>query len=354
MKFIIFVLGVLVLLTSCGGRVPAASWYGTAADQDHVLLAANEQILALDPESGAELWAFPPERDPETGTFYAAPLVHGQLVIVGSFDPQGKLYALSVQDGSQQWVVETKGQIIESPVIANGDIIVGTDEGDVFAIAVETHQERLLFKAQAAIWAAPLVDPTANRLYVASMDHRLYALDLTTGETLWQFDAGGAIAGTPALSDDTLYLGSLNNTFYAVRADTGEQIWHIQTDGWVWGGPVVQDDTVYVGDLSGTLYALDTADGSPRWTFQADGGIRATPLLSDDTLYIGTRSNTVYALDAYEGTIKWELPITGSILGQPILHQGRLFISPHNAKIKLLALNPESGAKLWEYPSQEE
>jgi len=46
--------------------------------------------------------------------------------------------------------------------------------------------------------------------------------------------------------------------------------------------------------------------------------------------------------------------VTGSILSQPVLHQGYLLISPHNAKVQLIALDPESGAERWSYPPQEE
>lgn len=351
---LLFLFSVIVLLAGCGGGAPAASWFGIAAQGDVVYLAANQQTFALNLESGAELWAFPPKPDQETGPFYATPLLLDDTIVLGSFDPQGRLYAISTTSGNPAWAVETDGKIVEGATRAGSDMVVGTDEGKIFLVEAETQTVHLLLDADAAIWSTPLVDELTGRLYVTSMDHYLYAIDLESGELLWRFKAGGAIAGTPALSDGALFFGGLNSRFYAIDAESGAELWHVQTDGWVWGGPQAQSDVVYFGDLSGKLYALSTADGSVRWTLEVDGGVRATPLLVNDRLYFGTREGKVYALQAEDGVQQWALPVTGSILSQPVLHQGYLLISPHNAKVQLIALDPESGAERWSYPPQEE
>ena len=123
---------------------------------------------------------------------------------------------------------------------------------------------------------------------------------------------------------------------------------------WVWGGPLVEGDTVYFGDLAGMLYALDVSDGSQRWTFSAEGGVRAAPTLWRDLLYFGTREGEVYALKAEDGTQQWMMPMPGAVYTQPVVAGDHLLVSPHNAKVRLVALDPESGAERWSYPRQEE
>src|SRR3990172_5896337 len=102
---LLFSLSALILLSSCGGGLPAASWFGVAAAEGTVFLAAHEKVFALNLESGAELWAFPPQPDQKIGPFYAPPLLTNQVIIVGGFG-DGKLYAISRDRGLHEWVVE--------------------------------------------------------------------------------------------------------------------------------------------------------------------------------------------------------------------------------------------------------
>lgn len=345
--------GTLTLLTSCGGGLPAISWFGIAASDDTVYLAANEQVFALDVESGDELWAFPHQSDREIGPFYATPLVGKEAVVVGGFG-DGKLYALSQSGGAQDWAVETDASIVEGAVSTNGKVVVGNNNGQVYLIDTETQQEQILLQAKKPIWAVPLVDEVNGRIYIAAMDHRLYAVDLESGEQLWSFKAGGALVGTPALDDGVLYLGALDSNLYAIDAETGQKLWRFKADGWVWGGPLVDEGTVYFGDMSGQFYALDVVSQEERWTFEAEGGVRVTPLLVDGVLYFGTRKGKVYAVRAANGTQEWMMPQPGAIHSQPVISGGYLLVVPHNAKVKLVALDLEGGAERWSYPQREE
>jgi outer membrane protein assembly factor BamB len=227
--------GVLIFLVSCTGGLPAASWFGVSAGDDVAYLAANEQLFALNLESGAELWAFPAAPNREVGPFFSTPLVTADSVVVGGFG-DGKLYAVARNGGSQDWSVETDAAIVDGPVTIDGEIVVGNNDGVVYRVDWETQSKELLLQADSAIWATPLVDRAAGRLYIASMDHHLYALDLTTGEQVWVFEAGGALVGTPAISDGKLYFGDLSSTFYVIDAGTAGELWRVDTQGWVWGG----------------------------------------------------------------------------------------------------------------------
>jgi outer membrane protein assembly factor BamB len=346
-------LGAMTLLTSCGGGLPVASWFGISVDDGTVYVAASDQVRAINLESGAELWAFPREPDRQTGPFYATPLLTENQVIVGGFG-DGKLHAIRQDEGTQDWAVETGATIVEGAVSTDDGIIVGNSKGEVYLVESESQEKRLLLDVDEPIWAMPLLDDHNGRVYIAAMDHHLYAVDLESGEQLWAFEADGALVGTPALSDGVLYFGALNNTFYAIEAETAEERWRIETDGWVWGGALVDGDVIYFGDLSGKLYALDAATGSERWTFEAEGGVRVTPLLVDDSLFFGTREGKVYAVRASAGTQVWVLSLEGPIFSQPVIKDEYLLVSPHNAKVQLVALNPESGAEHWAYPRREE
>jgi glucose dehydrogenase len=350
-------LGVLILLAGCTGGVPASSWFGISASGTTVFLAANSQVIALNLENGSQLWSFPVEAQKDVGPFYAKPLSLNNTLVVGSYASAGTLYGLSPSGGAQSWSVALEAPIVAGATPVSGGFVVADDAGAVFFVDSETQAKRPLVTTRAAVWDAPLVDEAQGRVYVASLDHSVYAVDFASGDVIWTFEAGGALIGTPTLGSGVLYFGSLDDTFYAVDASTGQELWQFSTDGWVLGSPVVDSGTVYFGSMAGTVYALSATDGSQSWTFEADGGVRAGIVLekgtgAGDLLYVGTRPGTVYALRTGDGTQVWSLPLNGPIYSKPVLHNGLLLVSPFNAKVQLAALDPESGAQRWSYPSQ--
>jgi outer membrane protein assembly factor BamB len=352
-RMLVVLFAALVVLAGCSGGVQQASWFGIAVGETDAYIAANEQVVAVDLESGAQKWAFPVETDGDNGPYLATPLVESATIDIGAYDSNGTLLALS-QDGGELWSVLTNAPMVEGPASTQGGLVVGNNSGEVYLIDRETQEKRLLLKVDEAIWATPLVDEANGRVYVPSMDHHLYAVDLESADKIWAFKATGALVGTPALSDGQLFLGTLTNHFFAVDADTGGERWRFDTDGWVWGGPLVDGDVVYFGDLSGTVYALNAADGSQIWTFSAEDGVRGTPLLLGDLLYVGTRGGKVIAIRAADGTQQWSQSLSAAIYTNLVSAGDVVLASPHNAKVQLVALDPQSGAERWSYPRQEE
>lgn len=351
---LLFFFAVLTLLAGCSGGTQVASWFGVAASDDVVYLAADEDVVALDLESGAELWSYPVEPDRQLfGPFYATPLVTGDLVNVGGYS-DGEISALSRDSGVLDWAVDTGDGILNGAASVDGALVVGNDAGAVYLIDQETQEKRLILQTDEAVWATPSVDEANDRVFVSSKDHHLYAVTLSTGEELWAFDAGGALVGTPALRDGVVYVGTLTSKLYAVDAETGAELWRFDTEGWIWGGPLIVDDTIYFGDLDGNVYALDATGGSQRWVLKADDGVRSTPAFSDGILYFGTRKGSVYSVSAEDGSQGWVQTVPGGIYTQPVISGGTLVVSPHAAKVQLTALDAESGAIRWSYPPLEE
>ncbi|HEV2108846.1 MAG TPA: PQQ-binding-like beta-propeller repeat protein, partial [Thermomicrobiales bacterium] len=62
-------------------------------------------------------------------------------------------------------------------------------------------------------------------IYVGSNDGSLYALDAETGEERWRFTTDGPISGSAAVAEGAVYLASGDGYAYAVDAETGEERW---------------------------------------------------------------------------------------------------------------------------------
>ena len=103
-----------------------------------------------------------------------------------------------------------------------------------------------------------------DRVYVPMTDGRIVALQIETGEPVWEHRLGGAPNEIQATSD-FVYAGSTDNYFYALRARDGLIAWRWPTGGNVVGRPVVDNRLVYFVSFDNVLRALDKNTGNQRW-----------------------------------------------------------------------------------------
>ena len=175
-----------------------------------------------------------------------------------------------------------------APVAVDGTILVSLEHGKLSAFDQQTNQETWLFPAKdaknmdlKAIYGTPVTGD--GRVYVGAFDGTFYALDLATGQVLWQQTTGGAIVGGAALADGTVYVGSSDNKLYAFDAASGAYRWPaFEAQGDIWSTPVVDQGTVYVASMDKRVYALDAATGQSKWSkpFEANGAMPSTPAIS--------------------------------------------------------------------------
>ena len=72
------------------------------------------------------------------------------------------------------WKHPTAGVVSSSPVIAEGVLYVGSEDGNLFALDAETGEPRWMHPTGDKVYSSPSV--TDGILYVGSSDGRLYAL----------------------------------------------------------------------------------------------------------------------------------------------------------------------------------
>ncbi len=139
-------------------------------------------------------------------------------------------------------------------------------------------------------------------VFVAAVDdHALYALDRTSGKTLWTYVASGRIDSPPTIHQGTALFGSADGYVHCLRASDGALIWRFRAaecdrrvmsygqleSAWpVHGSVLVRTGVAYVvagrsmfldGGL--TLYRLDPRSGKVLSTTKMDGN---DPMTGED------------------------------------------------------------------------
>jgi eukaryotic-like serine/threonine-protein kinase len=348
---ILFYFALLILaasLSACGGQT-FASWPGFTVNQETAYLAFNQYVYAVSIPNGEFLWRFPAEPERNV-SFYAPPALtpEGSL-IVGSFSqggPEAKLYSLDAATGSQQWVFEEASfHYIAKPLVTTNGIYAPNADGTLYALNFNGSL-RWKFTTERSLWASPATNETCDCIYVASMDHKLYALDAQTGALDWETqDLGGALAASPVFGDDgVIFIGTSGSQMLALDAESGQQLWAYDSEGWIWSDAAYHQNVLYFGDLDGYLYALDAQSGSERWKIQADGAILSKPLIWNERLFYTTEMTNIYALNL-DGTPVWQRETSAKVYGAVVASGDTLIVATTDSENPLIAYNEDGGTK---------
>ncbi len=367
----------MLVLAGCGSAAPAVGWAPPVSANSVVYISSSGgKVYALDTSSGQRKWVYPSDNNQHIAasgsSLYAAPIVGGDNIIAAGSDH--KLYVLKASTGEKVCEFQTGDAIIATPGYANGTAYVGSTDivpnlltnfdpakiPELFKTApsklyaVDTNaplngqcKELWEFTTKDKIWAQPLVDN--GRVYVASLDHFLYALDAATGKLVWDkpFDAGGAIASSPKIANGILYFGSFDTNVYAVNAADGKQVWKFPTGNWVWADPLLVKNLIVVGSLDGNVYAIDAKTGLLAWTkpFTTGAGVRAAAAGNEQFVYVGSEDSKVYALNLSDGSKVWEYNAEARVLAAPALVNGMVIVQ--NSSHSVDALDAASGQRKW-------
>ncbi|MFL5819730.1 MAG: PQQ-binding-like beta-propeller repeat protein [Solirubrobacteraceae bacterium] len=134
-----------------------------------------------------------------------------------------------------------------------------------------------------------------GRVLLGGNDGSVYALDARTGAQKWRFDAEGYVYASAAIRGGRLYIGDFGGGFHALSIKTGREIWRHQM-GPILGSATVIRNVVYVSSLRPSrTVGLDPDTGRVVWRFR-DG--QFSPVIADDDeAWLGGRTR-FYALRA--------------------------------------------------------
>jgi outer membrane protein assembly factor BamB len=193
-------------------------------------------------------------------------------------------------------------------------------------------------------------------LFVTSLDHSIFAIDLQTYEVVWHEDLEGAVPGGAVLgTDGMLYVGSLAKQLEKFDPATGAHEPVLDTTGWIWGTPVVDGDNLYFTDTEGYFYSYNTQEGRLNWEpvqpdSSAENAITASPLVLGDLVLLATEPGEVYAVDNTGNIDTWySAGDEGKIYTTPVRAGDYVLVAYLESDYYLVALDQEGDEK-WTYP----
>lgn len=242
--------------------------------------------------------------------YYSSPVIYRGQLIVGSDD--GQVYNISQQSGKINWTFKTKGIVRSTAAVHNGTIFIGDTEGYLYAIDEKNGKEQWSYQLKGAsmnleqfgfdrkaILAAPVV--YENRILVGARDGFLYCLGLD-GRENWIVDHQVSwVISTVAVKDSFVVTGTSDGRFVqCVNLFTGAEVWKFRPNTLVWSSPLIVGKHVYAGGFDGVLYCIDLRTGKRVSLFSTNGKIMSSPVFDGGKIYVGSDDGNLYCLKGHE------------------------------------------------------
>ena len=198
----------------------------------------------------------------------------------------------------------------------------------------------------------------ANRLFVATSDGRLTALDPPTGHLLWQQRLSGSVIKGLAANATIIVTATLSGVVEAFRTDDGTPVWRFDAREPIFAPPALASRTAYIGTSRGNLLALELETGTLLWRAGPFGMIQMQPVLADTLLLVGSWDGFLHALSATTGRSVWRVRPTSSpycapATASPVIADGFVFFcaAPRRSEAPgLYKASLQDGRILWTWP----
>lgn len=259
------------------------------------------EVLAINPGTGNTVW-----KQSIGLPIRAEPTVSSGLVFVVSYDNQ--LFALSTEDGRVVWnhvgIAEVAGLIgAANPAAAAGVVVAPYSSGELFALRAENGRmiwSDSLQRRRRIAGVSDLGDingrPVIDRGIVYAISHagRMVAIDLRTGERLWDQDLAGV--QTPWVVGDFIFLITVDNQLVCLSRREGRIRWvtplarfedvEDKENPIQWYGPVLAGDRLLLVSSHGRAVAVSPYTGRVLGQEKLDNGAVVAPVVANGMLYI--------------------------------------------------------------------
>lgn len=268
-------------------------------------------VLALDAATGKQIWSHTAE-----APFHGPPTVIDGRVLAVNVDNQ--LIALDTSDGKQLWThrgLPEGADILgtPAPAVAGDTVVVAYSSGELFALRLENgHPEWTdnlaiaqpmgALSALADIHGRPVID--RNRVFAVSHSGRMVAIDLRTGDRVWEQDIGGTQG--PWVAGDYVYVLSDDARLLCLMRKDGRVRWVTnlpryqeparKRDRLRWTGPVLAGNRLIVISSDGQAFSVSPYTGRPLGTVSFPAGVFVDPVVANNTLYVLTKDAQLIAL----------------------------------------------------------
>jgi outer membrane protein assembly factor BamB len=248
-------------------RLDVATAFTPATGDGLVFTASEQTIEARDATTGESRW-----RAPLPGGA-AAPLYWDTGWLLAS-TTAGDLTAFRATDGTLVWRRQLGAPMINAPGPALDRLFLPLADNRLVAVRLlngETVWELKLRAPATAVFALE------DQLVFGTADKFLISVNLKNGDERWRWRLGGDMAGVPTADDKRIYTASRDNIVRALDRKSGNLKWKADLAARPAGGPLRLNDLLVMPLVSSQIVGFDPVSGKPTVTATAAGEIGVQP-----------------------------------------------------------------------------
>jgi outer membrane protein assembly factor BamB len=221
----------------------------------HKWLGNSDRLIEFDARTGHKINEVDTLPGPINSEYqYSSPAYHAGHIYVGQ---ESRVVCYDSGTLAIIWNVTTGGYVYSTPAYYNGKIYFGSADGKTYAVN-DIDGTQAWNYTTGSIFSSPAV--TDGVMVVASdgTPYCVYALNSTTGATIWYHNMTSRVKSSPAIADGMVFVGTLEGKLLALNFSTGQEVWSWDTGtlGEIWSSPAVANGVIYFGSNDQTLYAL--------------------------------------------------------------------------------------------------
>lgn len=304
-------------LTPARDRESDAGGGGLAYGDGKLIVSSGfGSVRALDPASGAEIWA----QDLNASTT-GTPSISRGLVYVVSGD--NVAWAIDSDTGRVAWQLDgfsEAGNVSNvsggpAPAVGEDLVVFAFGSGDMQAAfrkgglrrwdaAVAGQRRGVAASTVSDITGDPVIDGAV--VYAGSHSGRIVAVNVESGARLWTAKDGALGPVWPA--SGSLFAVTDRNELVRLDAETGTRIWGTKLPFFVREdrrrrseivahyGPVIAGGRVLVASNDGLVRSFDPATGAQVSAVEIPDGASTNPVVAGGTLYVVSRKGVLHAI----------------------------------------------------------
>lgn len=226
----------------------------------------------------------------------------------------------------------------------------------------------------------PAID--AGRIFAASVDGRIVALELEKGRKIWSVDirdvyadekAGGflsfgkakvdLVSGGVGVGNGLVLVGTSAGHIVAFNQSDGSMAWKSKVSSEVLAPPQINTDIAVAQSIDGKITGFDPLDGARRWTYSTTVPSltlrgTSTPVLLPHIVISAFANGRVAMLNSEQGLPHWEQKVAVSqgqselerlvdIDGAMVVQGNRLYVASYQGR--LISLDLTNGGINWQH-----
>lgn len=280
----------------------------------------------------------------------ATPVISDGTIYVGN--QEGTIYALALDTGELRWQFQAEAGI-SGPAALHGDRVFLGDTGGVFyGLNAKDGSEAWRFEVEGKIEGGVNIlesDDGKVRVFFGSHDYYLYCLDAGTGEMLWKHETDNYIMATPSIvnsgGQQAVTFGGCDGMFHIVPADGEGESRSIEVGSYIANSSSVRDGIAYVAHNGGEVLAVDIATGETVWQVQTGYEYTGSPAVGEKRLFVPCPEKKLTAYDRVTGEVVWEFSGRRAFDSSPVLTPSTIWQAGTDGY--LYAIDPADGSELW-------